>query len=112
MTRVVDITREVEHDDLIKAFQHFDSDNSGKITKEDLKKLMKRKGENMTDRELDELLNQVDSSPKEEHKYNGRTEINFETFKNYIYKLSPMSPSIRTGELKQRNREDQFSIDM
>lgn len=115
ITRVVDITREVEHDDLIKAFQHFDSDNSGKITKEDLKNLMKRKGENLNDQELEELLNQVDSSPTAVNKLTGRTEINFETFKNYIYKLSPMSPSLtnnRGEELKTRNRDDNFSIDI
>lgn len=115
ITRVVDISKEVQQDDLIKAFQHFDSDNSGKITKEDLKNLMKRKGENLTDEEVEELLNQVDSSPKEDHKLNGRTEINFETFKNYIYKLSPMSPSLTNnqhGALKTRNRDDHFSIDM
>lgn len=115
ITRVVDITREVEQDDLIKAFQHFDSDGSGKITKDDLKNLMKRKGENLTDAELDELLNQVDSSPTVANKLTGRTEINFETFRNYIYKLSPMSPSLTDNKpegLKIRNREDNFSIDM
>ena len=37
LTRALDITKEVEQDDLIKAFQHFDSDGSGKITKDDLK---------------------------------------------------------------------------
>ena len=37
MARVIDITREVEQDDLKMAFQYFDADNSGKITKEDLK---------------------------------------------------------------------------
>ena len=37
LTRALDITKEVEQYDLVKAFQHFDSDGSGKITKEDLK---------------------------------------------------------------------------
>jgi len=37
LTRALDITKEVENDDLMKVFQHFDSDKSGKITKEDLK---------------------------------------------------------------------------
>jgi len=37
VTRALDITREVEQDDLLMAFQHFDTDGSGKITKEDLK---------------------------------------------------------------------------
>jgi len=112
MTRVVDITREVEHDDLVKAFQHFDSDNSGKITKEDLKNLMKRKGENLSDDEIEELLHQVDSCAEEDSKSNDRTEINFDTFKNYIYKLSPMSPSLRVNDFKSRVREDQLSMDM
>lgn len=113
MTRVLDIAKEVEHDDLIKAFKHFDSDGSGKITKEDLKNLMRRKGENLDDQELDELLKQVDgTSPKVGLANKAeRTEINFDTFRNYIYKLSPMSPSLREG-LGKRNREENYSIDV
>ena len=37
LTRALDITKEVEQYDLIKAFQHFDTDGTGKITKESLK---------------------------------------------------------------------------
>ena len=49
---------------------------------------MKRKGEDLNDEELDELINQVDGSPSKTCMTdNQRTEINFETFKNYIYKL-------------------------
>lgn len=114
LTRVVDITKEIEHDDLLKAFQHFDSDNSGKITKEDLKNMMKRKGEDMTDDEIEKLIQQVDSSLSKEGKLNNpnRTEINFDTFKNYIYKLSPMSPSLRQEQFRTRDREENYSVDI
>lgn len=114
MARVVDITKEVEQDDLLKAFQHFDSDGKGKITKEDLKNLMKRRGENLTDDEVDDLLAQVDSSFKKSGHLadNARTEINFETFKNYVYKLSPMSPSLRHQEFRQKGKIENLSFDI
>ena len=66
----------------------------------------------MSDDEIEQLLHQVDSGYEEDAKSNDRTEINFDTFKNYIYKLSPMSPSLRTGDVKHRVREDQLSMDM
>ena len=113
VTRALDITREVEQDDLMLAFQHFDTDGSGKITKEDLKNIMKRKGEYLNEEELDELINQVDESPINGDAKNNRTEINFETFKNYIYKLSPMSPSMRQGNLSPTtDRDENFSFEL
>ena len=111
LTRALDITREVEQDDLLRAFQHFDTDGSGKITKEDLKDIMKRKGENLNDEQLNELINQVDGTPPKDKNIKDRTEINFETFKNYIYKLSPMSPSMRQIGGNIRTREENYSID-
>ena len=41
-----------------------------------------------------------------------RTEINFETFKNYIFKLSPMSPSMRPDKVNLRNRMEDASFDI
>lgn len=112
LTRALDITREVEQDDLLRAFQHFDSDGSGKITKENLKDIMKRKGENLNEDEINELINQVDGTPSKDKDLKDRTEINFETFKNYIYKLSPMSPSMRQLNGNFRTREENLSIDV
>ena len=76
---------------------------------------MKRKGEILDDEELNNLINQVDGSPssKRKNKWDQeRTEINFETFKNYIFKLSPMSPSMRPELIQGRNREDTQSFDI
>lgn len=74
---------------------------------------MKRKGEDLNDEELDELINQVDGSPSKTCMTdNQRTEINFETFKNYIYKLSPMSPSMKQGNLNANDREENFSFEL
>ncbi|CAI2362808.1 unnamed protein product [Moneuplotes crassus] len=112
IARVLDITREVENDDLIRVFQHFDSDGSGKITKDDLKMVMKRKGENLSEEELNELIGQVDSSLRAGKNENNRTEINFETFKNYMLKLSPMSPSLRDKEQFKFKGEATFSMDI
>ena len=72
---------------------------------------MKRKGESLSEQELEELIGQVDSTFKQEGKLQNRTEINFETFKNYVYKLSPMSPSMRQNKFKFQG-EANFSMDI
>ncbi|CAB4062522.1 CETN1 [Lepeophtheirus salmonis] len=47
-------------DDIIKAFKLFDEDDSGKITLKNLKKISAELGENMTDEELREMIDEAD----------------------------------------------------
>ncbi len=58
MTRV---TKEEDTDEeLRRAFQIFDRDNSGTISTEELRDVLKSVGENLTETELDEMMRQVD----------------------------------------------------
>jgi calmodulin len=42
------------------AFQVFDRDNSGTISSDELRLVMKQLGENLTDQEIDEMLHEAD----------------------------------------------------
>jgi Ca2+-binding EF-hand superfamily protein len=41
------------------AFHHFDTDNEGYITKNDLKEVFKRSGQNLTDNDLNTIIKQA-----------------------------------------------------
>merc|ERR1719253_833305 len=47
--------------ELRDAFAVFDDDNSGSISREELKKLMKNLGQTLTDGELDAMMDEVDT---------------------------------------------------
>ena len=49
-------------DEIAKAFALFDEDKSGTITLEQLRKVSKELGENMTDAELEEMISEADSN--------------------------------------------------
>lgn len=58
MTRV---TKEEDTDEeLRRAFQVFDHDNSGTISTDELRNVLKSIGEDLTDTEIDEMMRQVD----------------------------------------------------
>lgn len=58
MTRV---TKEEDTDEeLRRAFQVFDRDNSGTISTDELRDVLKSVGENLSETELDEMMRQVD----------------------------------------------------
>jgi len=65
-------TRDPEQE-LRDAFKVFDTDNSGAIDRKELKRLMKKLGQALTEAELDAMMNEVDE--------NGDGEISFEEFK-------------------------------
>lgn len=59
MTRV---TKEEDTDEeLRRAFQVFDRDNSGTISTEELRDVLKSVGEDLTDLEVDEMMRQADT---------------------------------------------------
>ena len=47
-------------DDMLKAFRLFDDDETGKISFKNLKRVAKELGENMTDEELQEMIDEGD----------------------------------------------------
>ena len=67
-----DIVTEDERDEYRLAYELFDSDNSGGITKEKLAAVMKRLGQTPSDQEIDDMINEVDADE------NGK--IEFEEF--------------------------------
>ncbi|XP_076321118.1 uncharacterized protein LOC143230819 [Tachypleus tridentatus] len=68
-------TRMAEKDineEIMKAFQLFDDDNTGKISFKNLKRVAKELGENLTDEELQEMIEEADRD--------GDGEVNQEEF--------------------------------
>lgn len=65
-------TRDPEQE-LRDAFKVFDTDDSGAIDRKELKRLMKKLGQQLTEAEIDAMMSEVDE--------NGDGEISFEEFK-------------------------------
>lgn len=61
------------------AFHHFDTDNSGFITAENLHECFKREGKHLTQEEVQQLLGEVEPSKA--------GKISFEEFKNFMSQL-------------------------
>jgi calmodulin len=66
--------------ELRDAFRVFDTDNSGSIDRKELKRLMKKLGQALSDAELDAMMDEVDT--------NGDGQISFEEFKDLMVGLS------------------------
>ncbi|EOD27080.1 hypothetical protein EMIHUDRAFT_434941 [Emiliania huxleyi CCMP1516] len=67
-------------EEILKAFRLFDDDDTGKITFSNLKRVAKELGENMTDEELQEMIDEADRD--------GDGEINEEEFLRIMKKTS------------------------
>ena len=67
-------------EDLMKAFRLFDDDETGKISFKNLKRVAKELGENMTDEELQEMIDEADRD--------GDGEVNEEEFFRIMKKTS------------------------
>lgn len=62
--------------ELRDAFDVFDADGSGSISRDELKKLMRNLGQSLSDAELDAMMDEVDQD--------GNGEIDFEEFKSMM----------------------------
>ena len=69
--------------ELRDAFAVFDTDQSGSIDRKELKRLMKKLGQALTEAELDAMMDEVDT--------NGDGEISFAEFKAMMVSLSKKS---------------------
>ena len=67
-------------EEILKAFRLFDDDETGKISFKNLKRVAKELGENMTDEELQEMIDEADRD--------GDGEINEEEFLRIMKKTS------------------------
>ena len=67
-------------DEILKAFRLFDDDETGKISFKNLKRVAKELGENMTDEELQEMIDEADRD--------GDGEVNEEEFFRIMKKTS------------------------
>ena len=65
-------------EEIIKAFRLFDDDETGKISFRNLKRVAKELGENMTDEELQEMIDRADS--------NGDAAVTMDDFYNIMTK--------------------------
>lgn len=66
-------------EEILKAFRLFDDDNTGRISFKNLKRVAKELGENMTDEELQEMIDEADRD--------GDGEINEEDFLRIMKKV-------------------------
>ncbi|KAM6148039.1 centrin-4-like [Erethizon dorsatum] len=56
----VKMSEQDEKEEILKAFKLFDDDDTGSITLNNIKRVAKELGENLTDNELQEMLNEAD----------------------------------------------------
>jgi centrin-1 len=68
---------------MLKAFRLFDSDNTGKISFKNLKRVARELGENLTDEELQEMIDEADKD--------GDGEVNEDEFLRIMKKTSLLS---------------------
>merc|ERR1712063_243158 len=67
-------------EEILKAFKLFDDDDTGKITFKNLKRVAKELGENMTDEELQEMIDEADRD--------GDGEVNNDEFQRIMKKTN------------------------
>jgi len=75
-------------EEILKAFRLFDDDETGKITLKNLRRVAKEIGENMTDEELQEMIEEAD--------LDGDNEIDQEEFLRIMKKTSSVMRNVHT----------------
>lgn len=84
----VDRRKAITDANMLFAFHHFDIDNTGFITEENLSECFRREGKHLTHEELQQMLSQVQTATP------GR--ISYEEFKNFMQEIlwSENSPTL------------------
>ena len=80
LAATVDKNKAVTQQNLKLAFHHFDVDNSGKITSENLLEVFKRQGQHMTKDECDKMINEANPE--------NANELNFKEFETLIKNMA------------------------
>lgn len=75
----VDRRKALQHANLIFAFHHFDSDNSGFITAENLRECFRREGKHLSDEEIKLMMNEV--------KHAQDDKISLQEFESYMREI-------------------------
>ncbi len=92
-------------EEILKAFRLFDDDETGKISLKNLRRVAKEIGENMTDEELQEMIDEADRDDD--------GEINEEEYVAHLSLQSCFAPLLSLHETmfpdKDRRRHDLFS---
>ena len=76
----VKMSEKDEKEEILKAFKLFDDDDTGSISLNNIKRVTKELGENLTDDELQEMLDEAD--------HDGDGEINKEEFLKMMQKTT------------------------
>lgn len=80
MLMTMKMTEKDSKEEILKAFRLFDDDETGKISFKNLKRVAKELGENLTDEELQEMIDEADTD--------GDGEINEQDFLRIMKKTS------------------------
>jgi calcium-dependent protein kinase len=84
----VDRRKALQHANLIFAFHHFDSDNSGFITAENLRECFRREGKHLNDEEIKLMMNEVQHAQDDK--------ISLQEFESYMREIM-FSPEPGSG---------------
>jgi Ca2+-binding EF-hand superfamily protein len=124
LLRIVDIKREIKHEDIANAFIHLDTDGSGKIDVKDLQSFLRRRGDDISEEEAFAMIKQANKkisslsvefkdkktnceSDEQMENYDGPQELDYRMFKMYLCAASPESQSreFLTGQSSLRFSE-------
>lgn len=75
------------------AFHHFDTDNEGYITKNDLKEVFKRSGQRLTDNDLDLIIKQAKEVDDDDFYNDDESDTNYINLTNLNKKEEEKTPS-------------------
>ena len=85
-------------EEMLKAFRLFDDDETGKISFRNLKRVAKELGENMTDEELQEMIDEADRD--------GDGPLDAKEFRLLVRQELKVAP--QDGRAKQLERDEQY----
>ena len=82
LLRIIDLKREIRAEDIASAFNHIDSDKSGKIESKDLQNYLKRRGEDISEEEVKEMIKKAESKVFSVESISNKNDENSATYSN------------------------------